>query len=93
MHKSVSIALGEVGYLEKQTPQNLDDKLANPGQDFTYYLLNKLRETKGEVTLGELGKYLNTEVNRQSVLTNKKKQTPEVVTSRGFNGWETIKLK
>lgn len=60
---------------------------------FTYYLLSKLRETKGEVTLGELGKYLNTEVNRQSVLTNKKKQTPEVVTSRGFNGWETMKLK
>ena len=38
MHKSVSIALGEVGYLEKRTPENLDDKLANPGQEnFTKY--------------------------------------------------------
>ena len=31
MHKSVSIALGEVGYLEKRTPENLDDKQASEG--------------------------------------------------------------
>ena len=38
MHKSVSIALGEVGYLEKRTPENLDDKLENPGQEnYTKY--------------------------------------------------------
>ncbi len=38
MHKSVSIALGEVGYLEKRTPENLDDKQANPGEaNFTKY--------------------------------------------------------
>ena len=38
MHKSVTVALGEVGYLEKQTPEKLDDKLANPGQEnYTKY--------------------------------------------------------
>lgn len=38
MHKSVSIALAEVGYQEKQTPQQLDDKDANPGEEnFTKY--------------------------------------------------------
>lgn len=38
MHKSVTVALGEVGYLEKHTPEQLDDKLANPGEEnFTKY--------------------------------------------------------
>lgn len=38
MHKSVTVALAEVGYLEKQSPENLDDKLANPGQEnYTKY--------------------------------------------------------
>ena len=38
MHKVVSIALGEVGYLEKHTPEQLDDKLSNPGQEnYTKY--------------------------------------------------------
>lgn len=60
---------------------------------FTYYLLSKLRESKGEVTLGDLGKYLSTEVNRQAVLTIKKKQTPEVVPSANFTDWEKLKLK
>ena len=38
MHKVVSVALGEVGYLEKHTPEQLDDKLSNPGQEnYTKY--------------------------------------------------------
>ena len=38
MHKSVIAALAEVGYLEKHTPQELDEKLANPGaENFTKY--------------------------------------------------------
>lgn len=60
---------------------------------FTYYLLCKLRDTKGDVMLGDLRKYIGTEVIRQSVLTVKKKQTPEVITSPGFTGWESLKLK
>lgn len=38
MHKSVMIALAEVGYLEKQTPEQLDEKLSNPGdENYTKY--------------------------------------------------------
>lgn len=38
MHKSVTVALGEVGYLEKETEQALDDKTANAGdENFTKY--------------------------------------------------------
>ena len=38
MHKSVIIALAEVGYLEKETRDSLDDKLQNAGdENFTKY--------------------------------------------------------
>lgn len=38
MHRSVSIALAEVGYVEKQDRRELDEKLSNPGdENFTKY--------------------------------------------------------
>ncbi len=38
MHRSVKIALEEVGYLEKQSPLQLDSKLENPGdKNYTRY--------------------------------------------------------
>lgn len=38
MHKSVMVALGEVGYLEKQTPEQLDEKYSNAGDaNYTKY--------------------------------------------------------
>ena len=38
MHRSVKIALEEVGYLEKQSPLQLDGKLENPGdKNYTRY--------------------------------------------------------
>lgn len=46
---------------------------------FTYYLLKKLQDTKGDVTLGELSEYVNKEVRRQSVVINHKSQSPTVV--------------
>lgn len=60
---------------------------------FTYFLLRKLRDTKGEVSLGELSNYLSSEVNREATLTIKKAQNPEVVPSADFTGWENMKLK
>ena len=48
---------------------------------FTYYLLKKLQQTKGNVTLKELGDYVTDQVKRQSNLINKKPQTPSVTTS------------
>lgn len=61
---------------------------------FTYYLLKKLQDTKGDATLGELGDYIQTQVRRQSVVTNGKLQSPSVLTSPAVgNGWKEWKLK
>lgn len=61
---------------------------------FTYYLLKKLRETKGDCTLGELGAYISDQVAKQAVVTNGKEQTPVVLTSQGIaNDWKNLKLK
>ena len=61
---------------------------------FTYFLLKKLNETKGNVTLGELGDYITTQVKQQSVVVNRKSQTPTVVPSSAMNGeWRNWKLK
>ncbi len=61
---------------------------------FTYYLLKKLQETKGDVTLGELGRYIVDNVIKESVVSNGKSQTPTVVPSDNVvNGWENMKLR
>lgn len=61
---------------------------------FTYYLLKKLQETKGDVTMGELGEYICDEAAKQSLLTNGKEQTPVVLTSmRMSDDWKNWKLK
>ena len=61
---------------------------------FTYYLLEKLRDTKGEVSLGDLQDYVSTEVLRKSIVVNGKKQTPILSTSRGMGAtWKQLKLK
>lgn len=75
------------------------DETAYPYKDkqhglFTYYLLKKLQESKGEVTLGELSEYLADEVGRQSFLKNNKIQTPTVIVSPSIqNSWKNLKLK
>lgn len=61
---------------------------------FTYFLLKKLQDSKGNVTLGELGEYIYENVVRQSVVVNRKKQTPTIVSSTLFEDkWKSIKLK
>ena len=61
---------------------------------FTYYLLKKLQETKGDVTLGELGDFVKTQVERQSVVLNGKLQTPTLIPSATLgDDWKNWKLK
>lgn len=48
---------------------------------FTYFLLKKLQENKGNVTLGELSDYIIEKVKQQSVVTNGKIQTPNISVS------------
>lgn len=60
---------------------------------FTYYLLEKLQQTKGNVTLGELSEYVTKMVKRKSVLINQKKQTPTVIPSPKLQtSWQNLKL-
>ncbi len=60
---------------------------------FTYFLLKKVQETKGAVTLGELSDYIITNVKRQSVVINRKSQTPTVIHSESVGmGWRTKPL-
>ena len=61
---------------------------------FTYYLLKKLQETQGNVTLGELGEYVSENVRQQSVVINRKPQTPTFTPSSSLaEGWRELKLR
>ncbi|MBR6437771.1 MAG: caspase family protein, partial [Bacteroidales bacterium] len=61
---------------------------------FTYFLLKKLQETGGEVSYGELDKYIKTNVERESFLINEKDQTPTTnVSENAVNTWKNMKLK
>lgn len=60
---------------------------------FTYFLLKKLRETNGDVTLGDLGDYIINEVRKKSVVENSKPQTPAVLASPTIASvWRDLKL-
>lgn len=61
---------------------------------FTYFLLKKLQETKGDVTYGELAEYINKNVTKEAFLTNEKPQNPVVATSEAFAAsWKNVHLK
>lgn len=60
---------------------------------FTYYLLKKLKETKGNVSYGELYSYLRKEVGLKSLTLNDKGQTPEVYAAPQLKmHWRTFKF-
>ena len=54
---------------------------------FTYYVLDKMQQSGGCTTLGELSDYVTTNVKRRSVVENKKSQTPCVVASSRNSDW------
>jgi WD40 repeat protein len=61
---------------------------------FTYHLLKKIQETKGDVSLKELSEYVNKEVSLRSIIVNNKEQNPQVITSGEVEGnWVMWKLK
>ena len=75
------------------------DETAYPNREqqhglFTYYLLKKLQETKGDISLKALGDYITKQVSQQSLLLNSKKQTPCVIPSSVVGtDWQAWKLK
>lgn len=61
---------------------------------FTYFLLKKLQESKGNANLQELGDYITRNVKQQSVVVNRKMQTPTVSpSSKLSDSWKGLKLK
>ncbi len=74
-----------------QTALSYDEQ--NHGM-FTYFLLKRLKETKGNIDLGELADYLSENVALESQLKNKKQQTPTVTAGSeyGISTWKNLKL-
>ncbi len=55
---------------------------------FTYFLLKKLQETKGDLTYKDLSEYLISQVGLKSVMVNDKEQNPQVNVSPNIqNMW------
>lgn len=60
---------------------------------FTYFVLKKLQETAGDVTLAELSSYVTERVKQQSVVANRKPQTPNITASDSLDGiWQQMRL-
>lgn len=103
----LAAARGVAIYVEEEAPQGnmvvfsaaQGDETAYPYAEkghglFTYYLLKKLKETKGNVSYGELATYLTQQVSRRSIVVNNKSQTPVTSASVNMDGkWQKLKLK
>lgn len=60
---------------------------------FSYYLIKKLKDSEGNVTLGELSEYVRDNVSQQAVLVNQKPQQPTVKWSDGMNDvWQDLRF-
>ncbi len=61
---------------------------------FTYFLLRKIKENRGNLNLRELSEYIITNVTKSSVQVNRKPQTPTTIPSLKVNNeWQNWKLK
>jgi len=61
---------------------------------FTYFLLRKIKESKGDVSYSELSEFVKVNVNQQSILLNQKNQTPKTSYSPDLRqDWKKLKLQ
>jgi tetratricopeptide (TPR) repeat protein len=74
-----------------QTAMSYDEQ--NHGL-FTYFLLKKLKDSRGNIDLGSLADYLTENVSLESQLKNNKQQIPTVIAGNGYGltSWKNIKL-
>jgi TPR repeat protein len=75
-----------------------NDQTANPFSDqkhgfFTYFLLRKLQESKGNATFGEIADYVTKNVKRSVFDKIQISQTPSVESSLNLNDWRQMRLK
>ncbi len=60
---------------------------------FTYFLLKKLQESKGDVSLGELSDFIYDNVRKHSMVENSKSQTPNTIPAPVHGEkWRELKL-
>lgn len=61
---------------------------------FTYFLLKKLQESKGKISLEELGTYVSQQVRQHSIMEIGKSQSPTIsVSDKLAINWKTLTLK
>lgn len=61
---------------------------------FTYFVLKKLQQSSGNVSLGELSDYISEQVGRHSVIENSKSQTPTVIPSEALSSqWRNMSVR
>jgi len=61
---------------------------------FTYYLLKKIRETSGDISIGELSDFVIQQVKVESLRKKSNRQTPQVIPGREvIETWKDLKLK
>ncbi len=61
---------------------------------FTYFLLKKLKESKGDVTLGELSDYIQDRVSKTALVDLQSQQTPSVSSSATIaTTWQKLSLR
>jgi hypothetical protein len=60
---------------------------------FTYFLLKKIRDTKGEVSLKELSDFVSDQVQKQSAVQGKTQQPNVSISETIVNDWQQLKLK
>lgn len=60
---------------------------------FSYYLMKKLQDTRGNVTYGDLFDYVQKEVRKKSIVLMDKLQTPSISYSNNLsNTWKQLKF-
>lgn len=74
----------------KQTAMSYDDQHHG---FFTYYLLKNLQESKGQITLQELGKKLTKQVDNKAYTLKNKHQTPQVKAAvAAGTDWQNMRM-
>lgn len=75
---------------DKQVSFSYDEKAHGM---FTYFLLKKLKESRGNITYIELADYLNKQVTQNTIITLNREQTPDVAVSPSLEKvWERFTL-
>lgn len=61
---------------------------------FTYYMLKKIQEQKGQLTLGELSDFVTSNVSKTSLINNSKSQTPTLSPAHSMvDVWRELIIK